>query len=551
MHFRFLLPFLTFYFLSLPAFAGVLLQGFYWDAEPMPYPSWWMRLAWECQAISQAGFTAIWVPPVLKGSSGGYSRGYDTFDDYDLGSKDQRGTLSTRWGTRDELQRMVAQCRANGLQVLVDLNVSHRLGDFGDKLFNYKNAYGEEGKGRFPKGPWDFGPDFHFGRLFNFGSSYVRGELQEAGEWLVKSLGTQGFRIDAARFIPPEFLKDYLGHGELQKQFAVIENWVGPDDLYHYVKNGLDSRATAFDFPLWATLREMGMGGGFFDMRRLVRPGLLGRAADLTVTFAENDDTDRYYPTSKNKELSYAFIMTSEGYPCVYWKDYFLYGLRDRIDNLMWIHEALARGPTELRWVDDDLLVYERTGQPGVLTGLNDSQWISRTERVQTHFGPSTELHDYTGHQPNIWTDGEGKAVVTIPPNGYVAYSLLGQSYQHPLARFPVTQEFFGAADLDIKPAENNVFNKVGFIYAEAGSPLDWEITYEREHWDSSARFIMQILDANNSIVAKNSYGPSVGLARGSVKAPVTGWYRLESSALNTPAPVRFWWKLTYQAPQH
>src|SRR5690606_11962081 len=99
-------------FVSWAAQAGVMLQGFYWDANTSPQNSWWMQLANDSQELSRAGFTALWIPPVLKSASGGYSRGYDPYDDYDLGSKDQRDTMPTRWGSRDELQRMVGQARA-------------------------------------------------------------------------------------------------------------------------------------------------------------------------------------------------------------------------------------------------------------------------------------------------------------------------------------------------------------------------------------------------------------------------------------------------------
>jgi alpha-amylase len=536
--------------ISSVAHAGVMLQGFYWDADSSPQNSWWMQLANDSQALSRAGFTALWIPPVLKSASGGYSRGYDPYDDYDLGSKDQRDTMPTHWGSRDELQRMVAQARANGMQVLLDLNVSHRAGDSGDKKYLYKNAYGELGQGRFQKGPGDFGADFPFGRLFNFDSTYVRDGLKEAGEWLTKSLGTQGFRIDSVKHIPADFLSDYLRHGELQKQFAVVEYWEGPDALYDYVINGLNSRAAAFDFPTWSTLREMGNEAGLFDMRRLVKPGLLGRAPELAVTFAENDDTDRGFPTQRNKHLSYAFILTSEGYPSVYWKDYAVYGMKDLIDNLIWIHEALARGGTENRWADDDFLVYERMGEPGVLVGMNDNQRSARTEWVQTHFGPNVELHDYAGNQGPVRTDQSGKVRITVPANDYVAYSVSNVQYEHPLVRYRTVQEFFGAADLDILPARNNEMNKVGSIFVEGGSRLEWEITYEHKDWNENARFMMEILGPSGEVIAQNMYGNSIGVAKGSVDVPATGWYRLNAGGENMPAPTKFWWKQAYQAPR-
>ena len=125
--------------------AGVLLQGFYTiedpnnpTAVPAAVPSsvdgtgddtWWDHLAKQAADLRQAGFTAIWIPPVYKGASGKSSTGYDPFDDYDLGAKNQRGTIPTHYGTREQLQRCVAIYRANGIDVYVDLVENHRNGD--------------------------------------------------------------------------------------------------------------------------------------------------------------------------------------------------------------------------------------------------------------------------------------------------------------------------------------------------------------------------------------------------------------------------------------
>ena len=80
---------------------GVLLQAFFRPGDKgVPCPSdgdlgadwWWDHLAMQAHAIRKAGFTAVWLPPVWKGASGIQSIGYDPYDDYDLGAKDQRGT---------------------------------------------------------------------------------------------------------------------------------------------------------------------------------------------------------------------------------------------------------------------------------------------------------------------------------------------------------------------------------------------------------------------------------------------------------------------------
>ena len=47
--------------------------------------------------------------------------GYDIFDHYDLGDKDQKGTVATRFGNKDSLPRLVAVAHANGLEVYLGL----------------------------------------------------------------------------------------------------------------------------------------------------------------------------------------------------------------------------------------------------------------------------------------------------------------------------------------------------------------------------------------------------------------------------------------------
>jgi hypothetical protein len=78
--------------------------------------------------LAEAGYTAIWVPPPTKGS-GGLSVGYDMWDPFDLGSKDQRNTISTRYGTETELLRMVETAHRFGIRIYFDNIMNHRAFD--------------------------------------------------------------------------------------------------------------------------------------------------------------------------------------------------------------------------------------------------------------------------------------------------------------------------------------------------------------------------------------------------------------------------------------
>src|SRR6266699_6795488 len=124
----------------------VMLQAFYRRGKAgVPSPAdgdtvdwWWDHLARQAHELRKVGFTAVWLPPVRKGAAGTASVGYDVFDDYDLGSKSQKGAEPTRYGTREQLERCVAMMRANGLDVYVDLVENQRAGGSGHGGFTFR-----------------------------------------------------------------------------------------------------------------------------------------------------------------------------------------------------------------------------------------------------------------------------------------------------------------------------------------------------------------------------------------------------------------------------
>jgi alpha-amylase len=147
---------------------GILLQGFYKlppnDALPSPADGkpgvswWWDHIAAQAKDFSLAGFSAIWLPPGLKTSSGASAGadGYGPFDDYDMGSKKQKGSVPTRYGTREQLQRCGAILRANGLDIYLDMVEHQRAGDGADHtpeafVFRYLGANGTPTPDAFPK----------------------------------------------------------------------------------------------------------------------------------------------------------------------------------------------------------------------------------------------------------------------------------------------------------------------------------------------------------------------------------------------------------------
>jgi len=88
----------------------------------------WTEITQKMPELAEAGYDAIWLPPPTKGS-GGLSVGYDLFDRFDLGSKDQRGSIRTRYGTEAELLRLIETAHRFGIRIYLDNVMNHNSFD--------------------------------------------------------------------------------------------------------------------------------------------------------------------------------------------------------------------------------------------------------------------------------------------------------------------------------------------------------------------------------------------------------------------------------------
>jgi hypothetical protein len=573
---------------------GILLQGFYKrsqiEAVPSPadgdasVPSWWDHLAAQANALRQSGFSAIWLPPALKSADGSGPRadGYEPFDDYDIGSKSQKGSLATRYGTREELQRCVAVMRANGLDVYLDMVEHQRSGDTQPFVFRYVGADGAAGVGRFPKNPLNFVPnvprdpdlggppsnDIPFGRelapINAIPKDYVFDNLIAAADWLTRALDVQGYRIDDVKGLSTDFLRPFLNARSMAGKFAVGEFFDGDRDLVEgwvFNPTGMQGRASAFDFPLKFALNGMCNNPGRFDMTTLDHAGLAGIAPLNAVTFVENHDTDVTGGEQivVNKMLGYAYILTSEGYPCVYYRDYSTdancYGLKPFIDPLLWIHENLASGSTLQRWKDFNLYVYERQGGPHLLVALNNDPVAARTVTVATGFGVNVRLRDYAGHSPDVVTDAAGSVTITVPANAtglaYVCYSRAGMAGPFTVAAQSVTQDFDGAPDLDIPPASNGQPVLVGRIWCAANSPVSAVLTASLAGWTAASAIDVTLLDSAGASLASQRVAiatpPGTALRATAVS---TGYHVLQVQGIALPdSTAAYTLAVAYTAP--
>ena len=435
---------------------GVMMQAFYWDCpaiEGRPF-QWWDHVRSEVPRLAAAGFTALWLPPANKAASN-TSMGYDPYDFWDLGEFDQKGSVATWFGTRAELESLIAAAHGANLQVYADYVIDHCSGADAeepspvDGISRWTKFTPKSGK--FPRDTNSFHPsryetwdamtfrrharsvppqprrlyrDPRKRRVADQRDRVRRFPLRfRQGLWRVDGARHPGTARSARRGAFKPF-----SVGECWDNSRTIEDWLTETNAWS------DNPVSAFDFPLRYRLRDLCQVYGF-SLRALTAGGtVLADDPARAVTFVENHDVVRDDPIRADKMLAYAYILTHPGYPCVFWQDYYTWGLAlpgepSGIDALARVHEDHAGGDTQILYCDDDLYIMQRTGwgnQRGLVFVLNNrGSWNGATVRTtwpNTSFSPVAWRGQDLGTPLPKHTGPDGAADFWAPPRGYAVY---------------------------------------------------------------------------------------------------------------------------------
>lgn len=440
---------------------AAMMQAFYWDCprEASQEQQWWNHVRQRVADLSATGFAALWLPPVHKAANiGGPSMGYDPYDYYDLGEFDQKGSVKTWFGSKDELLALIGVAHDHGMEVIADFVVNHCSGadavEQNPVLDQRRWTCFTPKSGRFPRNwecfhpnnyeSWDEGA---FGDMpdLSHRNPYVFGEIIRLARWLVEEIGFDGFRYDyvkgyGASTVTAVQEYRYLRDGKVFVPYGVAEYWDNASAIVNWINlSNFSNRnpVDVFDFPLRETLKALCDEYGF-SLRNLCRDSVVRAQAQSAVTFVENHDLrDEGRPIVNDKLLAYSFILTHEGYPCVFWKDYYVHGLAlegsaNGIAALVSAHDRYAGGRTDVLHVDDDLYVMQRHGfggQPGLVYVLNNrgDGWNGTSVRTQwrdVRFEPVAWWSGSDRNRPwQQFTDAEGRCQFWAPPRGYVVYA--------------------------------------------------------------------------------------------------------------------------------
>lgn len=326
-----------------------IIQYFHWHITPEE--NLWKLASKEAQRLGWLGITHAWLPPAYKSADGVNEPGYAVYDHFDLGEFDQKGTVRTRYGTKDEYLECIKSLHDNGVAVLADIVLNHkqggdekekvpvqqvdaenrnlligepteieaythfsfpgRNGKYSTYLWNWQsftgvddcqndehkiyliqNGYGNEWKNVTGGEKENF--DYLMGSDIEFRNPHVQEEIKRWGRWYVETASLDGFRLDALKHIDPHFMCIWLDHlkDHFQKDFFTIgeywQNDVGELNLYLQATEG---RIHLLDVPLHFNIVDASLSGSDYDLRTIFDNTLLQVNPQRAITFIDNHDT--------------------------------------------------------------------------------------------------------------------------------------------------------------------------------------------------------------------------------------------------------------------
>ena len=363
---------------------GIIMQYFEWYMDCKQ--NLWNDITKEAEKLADLGITALWLPPAYKGMGGKDEVGYAVYDVYDLGEFYQKGTIKTKYGSKDEYLNCIMVLKQTGIESYADIVLNHKMGadylqtipatkiDWGDHNkpvanqevvrvatkftfpgrnhkysdfewnwthfdgIDYNDKTKEHAIFKFKDKDWSIAVDEEYGNYdylmgadLDFKNPEVVEECTKWGKWYLETTKVDGFRLDAVKHIDANFYKNWIK--ELRKEsgdelFTVGEYWSGDISKLHRYITETQGEISLFDVPLHYHL-EAASKDENYDMSKILEGTLVKENPSKAVTFVDNHDTQpgqslQSFIQDWFKPAAYSIILLrDEGYPCIFYGDFY------------------------------------------------------------------------------------------------------------------------------------------------------------------------------------------------------------------------------------
>ena len=314
----------------------------------------WNHLAEDAQHLSDLGISHVWMPPAFKGTHKD-DVGYGVYDLFDLGEFDQKGTIRTKYGFKDEYLNAINRLKDVGIVPMADVVLNHKAAadkletfevievDPEDRTKEISKPFEIEGWTHFTfdgrqKAYNDFewhwyhfnGTDFdakrnksgiyliqgdnkgwaendlvdnengNFDYLMYANLDYKHPEVIENiyswVDWFVQTTGVLGFRMDAVKHIDSFFMRNFIRDvKEKQGQdfYVFGEFWNAKEEDNNTYLEKTENRFDLVDVRLHNNLYDASLEGADYDLTTIFDQTLVKNHPEHAVTFVENHDTQR------------------------------------------------------------------------------------------------------------------------------------------------------------------------------------------------------------------------------------------------------------------
>lgn len=170
--------------------------------------------------LKDLGIDVIYLTPIFKANS---PHKYDTVDYY---------SIDPQFGTIDTAKELVRRCHENGMKIIFDAVFNHSSNEF----FAFKDVLEKQENSKYKDwyfidkfpvsfekgGYYTFGKDFRRMPKLNTNNNEVREYLLNIGEYWVKEVGIDGWRLDVCDEVGHDFWKAFRKRIKAVNKDAVI-----------------------------------------------------------------------------------------------------------------------------------------------------------------------------------------------------------------------------------------------------------------------------------------------------------------------------------------
>ncbi|MDN5016546.1 alpha-amylase [Streptococcus sp. SI1] len=314
----------------------------------------WNRLAKEAPHLASKGIRKVWMPPAFKATSSN-DVGYGIYDLFDLGEFNQKGTVRTKYGLKEEYLEAIKSLKKNGIEPIADVVLNHKAAadykerftvievDPNDRTVALSEPFEIKGWTKFTfSGRHKKYNDFEWHWYHFTGTDYdakrnksgiylIQGDnkgwadddlvdnengnfdylmyadldfkhpeviqnLYDWADWFIKTTGIHGFRLDAIKHIDSFFMGNFIRDisAKYGDDFYVFgEFWNSDETANNDYLGSIDYRFDLVDVKLHHNLFDASRAGSGYDLRNIFEQTLVKNHPESAVTFVDNHDTQR------------------------------------------------------------------------------------------------------------------------------------------------------------------------------------------------------------------------------------------------------------------